>query len=77
MLEDLDEFFELQRFNHSSPYGRKIREIQTKEELILAHFKIQGYIDRYGPATVTRNGADTDEVIENSIRITRRSFMDE
>ena len=77
MLEDLGEFFELERFSHSSPYGRKIREIQTKEELILAHFKIQGYIDRYGPATVTRNGAGTDEVIENSVRITRRFFMDE
>ena len=77
LLEDLGEFFELDRFTHSSPYGRKIRVIKGKEEQILTHLKEEGYIDAYGPATVFRNKADTHEVIENSIRITRRFFMDE
>ena len=77
MLADLGEFFELDRFTHSSPRGRKLREIKQKEELILEHFKQERYIKRFEPATVVRRGKDTGELIENSIRIIRRELLEE
>ena len=67
----------MERFEHISPYGRKIRQIREKEAVILEHFVQQGYIVRFEPATVIREGKDTKEPIENSIRIIRYDWLEE